>query len=314
MGGIGVITNPRSRQNKRNPGLAHELGYILGEKGEVQQPPDLDALAATARRFREHKIDILCVNGGDGTMHKALTAMVLAYGKDPLPKIAILPSGTMNTVAHGLRLRGSASEILDYIVQRYHTNTPMPTARRWLLEVDGRQYGFLFGNGLCARFLEIYYEGSAPTPAKALWLLIRASLSAMVGGAFIQRLMAPYVGSVTLDGVRWLSERWLTLTIGSVDDIGMGFRPFFKSLLYPGRFHVVGIKTMNPFNVVRELPRIYWARQVTGEGFDDDVGYELVLQSDEPIGYMIDGDFHQGGTQLTVRTGPAIEFIIPERS
>jgi hypothetical protein len=88
----------------------------------------------------------------------------------------------MNTVAHGLGIRASAAEFLYYVVQRYHADLPMPTVRRTLLEVDGQQYGFLFGNGLIARFLEVYYEGGEPTPAKAVWLLLRASCSAAVGG------------------------------------------------------------------------------------------------------------------------------------
>lgn len=312
MGGIGVVTNPRSRQNQRNPRLARQLGYILGEKGELQQPADLDALLATARHFREREIDVLCINGGDGTMHKALTAMVKAYEGHPLPKIAILRSGTMNTVAHGLKLRGSASEVLDYVVQRYHADAPMPTTRRWLLEVDRSQYGFLFGNGLIARFLEVYYEGSAPTPAKAVWLLVRACFSAMVGGKLIRRLTIPFTGTVDVDGVRWASERYLTVAAGTVDDIGVGFRPFWKCLSHPERMHAVGIASTNPMVAVRELPRIYRGRQVRSAEFVDDVGSELILRSEEPISYMIDGDFHRGGQTLSVRTGPPVDFVLPE--
>ena len=33
MAGIGLITNPRSRVNKRDPGQARRLGYLLGSRG-----------------------------------------------------------------------------------------------------------------------------------------------------------------------------------------------------------------------------------------------------------------------------------------
>ncbi len=313
MGGIGVVTNPRSRQNLRNPRLARQLGYILGEKGELQQPSDLDALASTARYFRDRQIDVLCINGGDGTMHRVLTAMIHAYEGQPLPKIAILRSGTMNTVAHGLGIQGSAAEILDYVVQRYHADAPMPTMRRWTLEVDGAEYGFLFGNGLIARFLEVYYEGSEPSPAKAAWLLFRAALSAMVGGTFIQRLMAPYVGEASLDGNSWAGQTWVTIAAGTVDDIGLGFRPFYKAPVHPGRMHVIGLQGTNPMGIVRELPRIYRARPLAGEDWREDVCLELVLRANEPISYMMDGDFHRGGETLTLRTGPSVDFVVPER-
>jgi diacylglycerol kinase (ATP) len=312
LGGIGVITNPRSRQNLRNPRLARQLGYILGEKGTFAQPTDLDALAATARMFRDHQIDVLCINGGDGTMHTALTAMVKAYDGKPLPRVALLRSGTMNTVAHGLGIRASAAEFLDYVVQRYHADAPMPTVRRNLLDVDGQQYGFLFGNGLIARFLEVYYEGGEPTPVKAVWLLIRASLSAAVGGKLIQRLTTPYVGSVEVGGQRWEPTRYLTVAAGTVDDIGVGFRPFWKAPRHPGSMHALGIATLNAMDVVRELPRIYRAKQVQHPDFLDEVCQELVLRSEEPISYMVDGDFHRGGQVLTVRIGPPVDFVVPE--
>lgn len=311
MSGIGVITNPRSRANRRNPRLARQLAYILGEKGELQQPRDLDALADIARRFREHAIDILCINGGDGTMHMVLTAMVKAYGDTPLPRIAVLRGGTMNTVAHGLGIGGSPSELLDYVVTRYHADAPMPTTRRWLIEVDGTYYGFLFGNGLISAFLEAYYEGSEPSPRKAVWLLARAVASALVQGRFIRRLTAPWRGTAELDGRKWPLESWMTVAAGTVDDIGLGFRPFYRSVHHPGRMHVVGCAA-SPWELVRELPRIYRARPTQSEDILSEVCTELVLRSEQPIPYMIDGDFHRGGQTVTVRMGPPVDFIIPE--
>jgi diacylglycerol kinase family enzyme len=311
VSGIGVITNPRSRQNRRNPRLARQLSYILGERGTFQQPEDLDALAATARHFRERQIDVLCINGGDGTMHKAHTAMMEAYEGQALPKLAVLRGGTMNTIAHGLGIRGTPAQLLDFVVSRYHAHAPFATARRWMLEVDGRQYGFLFGNGLIARFLEAYYEGGDPSPKKAFLLLLRASASAAVMGPFIRKLTAPFVGRVELDGVAWPEKPWMTVGAGTVDDIGLGFRPFFLSSRHPGRMHAMGCGT-TPFGLVKELPRIYRAREPLSEDIHNDVCSELVLRAEEPIGFMVDGDFHRGGQVVTIRVGPPVDFILPE--
>lgn len=313
MGGIGVITNPRSRQNVKNPQIAERLGYILGEKGTLAQPADLTALNVVAKQFYQHRIDVLCINGGDGTMHTALTAMVKVYDGAPLPKIAILRTGTMNTIARGVGVYGTAAEILAHVVERYHADLPLATARRWLLDVDGQQYGFLFGNGLIAQFLEEYYKGGDPTPVSAVWLLIRACFSAAVGGPLIKRLTAPYVGTAEIDGRVWPTDRWLTVAAGTSDDIGVGFRPFYKCLHHPEHFHAIGIGNLNPMAAVRELPRIYRAREMEGEGMFDGVGKRLVLRAEVPIPYMVDGDFHRGGTELTVQIGPQVDFVLPER-
>ena len=311
MSGIGVLSNPRSRKNRKNPRLTRRLGYLLGEKGDLQAPTDLDALAQVASRFRERDIDILCVNGGDGTLHTALTAMVGAYGDHPLPKVAVLKGGTMNTVAHGLGIRGSASEILHYVVRCYHAEEPMPTARRWLMAIDDQQYGFMFGNGLVARFLEAYYEGSEPSPTKALLLLARGAASVVVRGRLARWLSEPFYGTAEVDGHTWPLERWMSVAAGTVDDLGVGFRPFYKAPRHPGRLHALGLGC-RPWDVVRNLPRIYRAQPIAAEGVFERVGTELIIRSDEPINYMIDGDFHRGGQTLTVRTGPPVDIICPE--
>lgn len=308
MGGIGVVTNPRSRQNRANPRLARQLAYILGEKGTIEQPVDLDALHRTAEGFRDHGIDVLCISGGDGTIHRVLTAMVRVYGGAPLPKVALLRGGTMNTIAHGLGLRGNASELLDEVVSRWQESVPLPTTRRWLLEVDG-QYGFLFGNGLIANFLEAYYEGSEPTPAKAIWLLARGIGSTLVGGTFAGRLMAPWTGEVVVDGRPWPRRPWLTVGAGGVDDIGFGFRPFYLAPRHPGRLHVVGLGC-SIGELVANLPRVWLARPIAAESVASVVADGFELHSDGPIPYMIDGDFHRGGQVVRVKVGPPVDFIL----
>lgn len=130
MSGIGVVTNPRSGKNRRNPGLVRQLAYVLGDRGELQQPGDLDDLARVAQGFRERAIDVLCINGGDGTIHKVLTALVRVYGTDPLPIVALLRGGTMNTTARNLGLRGRAEDLLGTVVSRYHAGDPLALVER----------------------------------------------------------------------------------------------------------------------------------------------------------------------------------------
>ena len=90
------------------------------------------------------------------------------------------------------------------LVARYHSGEPFGWVERNLLCVPGPtpQYGFLFGNGLLSAFLEVWYEGSEPTPAKAAWLLGHAALSAMDKDGKLTkrkyRLIGPVVRRVTL--------------------------------------------------------------------------------------------------------------------
>ncbi len=310
MSGVGVISNPRSRRNRKNPGLARELTYVLGERGEHHAPRDLDALQHAVERFRTHAIDVLCVNGGDGTLHRAVTALTRVYGDAPLPRIALLRGGTMNTIANGVGVQGRPAEILDYVVTRYHAGEAMPTTPRWTMAVDASHAGFLFGTGLQAAFLEEYYRGGEPTPMKAGWVLGRAVLSAAVQGPLIQRLFRAQPMEAYIDGVRWPREAWMSVAAGTVDGIGLGFRPYFRALQEPGKMHVLGF-ACSGLTVARELPRMYRAQATRSPNILSDVSTHLRLSSPEPIGYMIDGDFYAGGCQVDVRIGRRVDFIVP---
>ena len=309
MGGIGVISNPRSRRNRRNPGLARQLAYVLGERGEHVAPGDLDALYRVAERFKAAGVEILAINGGDGTNHTVLTAFHQVYGDHPLPKIALLRGGTMNTVANGLGITGSPPDLLGTLVLRHHSGQPMRSLERNLLVVDG-QVGFLFGNGLISNFLEAYYEGSEPSPAKAAGLLARCVASAVVRGSFIQRIMRPVRCRVRVDDGAWSPEAWMTVCAGTVDDIGLRFRPFWAAPQHPGHLQAVGFTT-TPMQLAVLLPRIWLARRLDHPAVHDAVGTRLVLEADEPLNFMVDGDFHRGGQRLEVAVGPRIQVLIP---
>lgn len=312
MSGIGVVTNPRSRKNRKNPRLARQLAYILGERHELAAPADLAALDETAIAFRERGIDILCINGGDGTLHQVLSSMARVYGDAPLPRVAILRGGTMNTIAKGMGIYGTPGDLLDYVVERYHADAPMATTRRWLLRVDGRHCGFLFGTGVMARYLEAYYAGSEPTPLKAGWVLARAVGSALVGGPFARSLMEPEPLEVSVDGQVWPKEAYVSVGAGTANDVGLGFRPFQAALTHPGRLAAVGI-ACGPYALVRALGRYWLGRPANDPGIVEDVAERLVIRGRGPVKYMLDGDFYVGGEELVLEVGPGIDFIVPER-
>lgn len=310
MSGIGIITNPRSRQNKRNPHLAHRLGYIIGEKGVVEQPGDLQELDQVAERFRDNEVEVVCVNGGDGTIHKALTAMSHAYGNLPMPKIALLRGGTMNTVAHGLGIKGSPAELTQYILDRYHFGLDYPSTRRWLLKVNGEYCGFLFGMGLVPRFLDEYYKSHDPSPFKAVVLFLRVVFSLLVGGSLAKGIVKPEKVRVTVDGREWIDGDLQTVLIGTVDDIGFGAKAFFKSILYPGKMHAWAFGP-NPMDILREIPRIYLGRTPKCEEVTETVAKKVVIESETPIVFMLDGDIYPPTNRIEIEIGAPVDLVLP---
>lgn len=310
MPGIGVINNPRSRVNKRDPSRMRAIGYLLGSQGEAEATKTLDDLYRAAEVFKAERIDILGINGGDGTLHVTLTAFLQVYGDAPLPKIAILRGGTLNTIARSLGIFGRTEQILYDVIDRYHQGEPFQVTERHVMKV-GDRYGFIFGNGLIANFLAAYYATGRPSPLTGALTLGRAIGSAMLGTRFTRDLFQRFRGAITVDGERWARPDFVTIAAASIADIGIGFRPFFRCLEKPGHFAVLGIHCA-PLSLIWELPAIFRALPMRRHKAISAVSHEVRLEADEPFNYIIDGDCYRDAADLSLSTGPRLQFIVPQ--
>lgn len=308
-----VISNPTSGRNKRDPRIVVQLREQIEPPHRYEEPPCLEAYDdLAAELFAAGDVDVVCVNGGDGTLAHVLSALVRAWGEQPLPAIGILRGGTMNTVAHGIGLSGRPRGILRRILARQAEGSAHPTATRHLMRIrDGLgpdRYGFLFGNGVISNYLELYYEGGDPSPVKGALILIRAVLSGLVRGAYARRLTRPTRVRVSLDGQRWAPDSFMSVAAGTVDDMGFGFRPFWNTIDNPGQLQALGFACSVPALASR-IPGTIFARPWNHPDIIDQLGSHLVLTADEPIAYMIEGDFHRGGQQVKVELGPEVHLV-----
>jgi diacylglycerol kinase (ATP) len=313
MGGIGIVNNPRSRRNLRRPDLVQRLAQLVDGDGEVADATTLDELDRAIERFRAAGIDVLGVNGGDGTGHVVLTAIARAWGRAPLPKLLLLRGGAMNTVAHGHGIHGGADQILGEVLARRRAGIPLRTVERDLLrvEADGgpARHGFIFGTGVVVTFLEAYYRSRRPSPLTAAALLARAIGSALVGGRLAAALTRRERLRVSTDGEEWLDQSYLAVAAGATPDIGFGFKAFSRCAEQPGFFHAVGV-TGTAAQLALAAPRIHagrpWRRRIA----TDEVARELVIEGDGPR-FTVDGDIYQAQRVIRVATGPAIEVVVP---
>jgi diacylglycerol kinase (ATP) len=310
MPGIGVVTNPRSKANRRDPAGMHRLAYLLGTRGEAQATGSLDDLYRAAEQFKAAGIDVLGIHGGDGTLHVTLTAFIQVYGDTPLPPIAVLGGGTLNTIARGLRIQGAPNEILYQVIERYHENGGFKTIERPIMRI-GEQYGFIFGNGLIANFMEAYYASGKPSPATGALLLVRAAASALVRGRFARRLARRLEARVTVDGKAWAATDFATITCGTVPEIGIGFAPYARCMESVQHFAHVGFHCQ-PNDIVWELPAIYRGRPVAASKAESGLAREMIIETDAEVPYIIDGDLHaQKPGALRVAMGPVLKIIVP---
>jgi diacylglycerol kinase family enzyme len=339
MPGIGVIYNPRSGQNLRDPGAARRLSVALGDHGVVREAGSIDQLYRVAEDFRSLEIDILGISGGDGTNGVTITGFLDVYAGNALPHIAFLRGGTMNTAANSVGIRrGKPEGLINGLVQAYveRASIPLQDVERHVLKLRGEsaparsarstkdaapasmqapplleKYGFIFGTGVVCGYLAEYYAGGQPNPVVAAKTLLRGIGSAIVGGEMIRRMAEPFRGTVELDdGTVWEERDYLSVAGGTIDQIGLNFRPFHRYGETPGRFHVLGIHT-SPMGFVKQLPRIWRAAPMQpGHTFEATTTSVVIRSPKGPIRYMVDGDLHECDGALHVSIGPRVRIVV----
>lgn len=319
MPGIGVVYNPRSGHNLRNPRAARRLAKTLGDHGIVREAGSIDQLYRVAEDFRRLDIDVLGISGGDGTNGVTITGFLDVYGGGALPQIAFLRGGTMNTVANAVGVRrGRPHSLLDRLIRAYAANAsrPLRDAPRHVMRIGAasggeHKYGFLFGTGVVHGFLAEYYRGGQPNPVVAAKTLLRGVGSTMIRGETIRRMAAPFRGSVELeDGTRWEERDYLAIAGGTIDQIGLNFRPFHRWDERPESFHLLGIHT-SPFGFVTQLPRIWRAAPMRpGHAYEATPRRVIVRSVTPETAYMIDGDLHSCRGPLAVEVGPKVRIVV----
>ena len=307
---IGVVLNANAGRTRRDPGLAERLRAHLTAADLVVATRSPDELVATAERFLAQGVTLLAVVGGDGSASVTLSAFARVYAPATLPPVALLRGGTMNTVANGCGVsRGSPDSLLSSLASRVRAGVALHSSARSTLAI-GDRFGFLFGTGVVEGFLHAYYAHGTPTPLSAAGVLARGVASAIVGGALVRRIASPCRATVHFaDDTHWPLQDYLTVAAGTVDQIGLGFRPFLRCDERPESFHILGIYAP-VMALARQLPRIRLARPMhPGHALDRVTDHATIRFASGVARYMLDGELFETPGDLTLRAGPTIAIV-----
>ena len=307
---LGVVLNANAGRTRRDPGLADRLRALLTPADLLVATRSPDELAAAAEAFRAHGVTHLAVVGGDGSASVTLSTFARVYAPDALPPISLLRGGTMNTVANGCATpRGAPASLLAALAPRLRAGRGLHTSRRSTIQI-GDRFGFLFGTGVVEGYLHAYYANGTPTPLSAAGVLARGVASALVGGPLVRRIAAPCRASVSFaDGGSWPLQDYLTVAAGTVDQIGLGFRPFLRCDERPESFHLLGIYAP-VVAFARELPRIRLARPMRpGHALERVTDHAVLRFAGGVARYMLDGELFESAGDLTLSAGPTVTLV-----
>ncbi len=310
MAGIGIISNPYSKMNRKNPIIFEELREVVGVSGVVAETTSIGDIGRVAGEFADRGVEILAINGGDGTLHYTLSHFTRVYRERnlPLPKVALLRGGTMNTISKALdTMKGRPVSILRRVAEKYRADEEFEIVPAHSVEINGFEQAFLFGNGLAANFIDAYYDGKRTGPLKGLYVLVRMILSIFVWGRYARRLFGKVRAVIEADGERCEAEAFVVVMASGVRELGLGCTPFYRTHERPGHFQIEAI-IKSPLWFVTQVPRL-WRALPLRTGVFDRLCRVARIRVKEKYKYMVDGEIKDGPDEFVLRAGPLFSFI-----
>jgi len=330
MSPIGVLTNPNSGKNRRNPGRREQLERAVGRAGVVRQTRDLAELERVLEEFFDLGCDVWVCDGGDGTLHWMLTIgdrLARERGR-PLPRIVPANGGSIDFVAHRAGIRGEASAVIRALVELRRRAEPtasvvLDTFRMRGRTADGTAFdhvGFASAiGGIAQRFFGKLYE-KKPVDGWSIWRVISRSTAGAVAGRaprplqqflpdglvdYADEVWAPTRAQVQVDGKPLGFEDFASLQIGAIDINLGGVVRTFRHAQAPGVMHAQAI-SMTPLGVVANLPNIVLGTPIWGTKVFDGPADRLRVTAvgEESLAPVIDGEMFDGLRELDVSRGP----------
>ena len=291
MTSVGVVAHA---EKSLGGGLA-ELRKTLADYGlsdlpwhEVRKSKEVPA---RVEELVDQGVDLLFVWGGDGTVQRAIDAVV---GK-PVT-LAILPAGTANLLATNLGL----PEDLEACVR-----IGLDGSRRGLDvgKVNGEHFGVMAGAGLDAMMIRAADAGLKERVGRIAYVWT---------GAKSVRL-DPVAMSIEVDGRRWFDGEASCVLLGNVGDVLGGLSVFPDAVPDDGYLDIGVVTADGAWEWARTLGRAVvgdvsaspFVETTTGRSF------EIRLASSMP--YQLDGGDRKATKKLKVKVKPsAITVCVPE--
>jgi diacylglycerol kinase family enzyme len=285
------------------------LGFILGQQGQLEVTSSLEDLARVAREFKQKEIEILAINGGDGTICRTLTAFIKEYGPDrPLPRIAVLKGGTINVLANNLGIRGSPESILYRLVEAHSAGEMLATTPLATLAVDGN-YGFLFGNGVAATFLKEYYKRKSGPVGAAAWAFAVWG-SRFFGSRLYNRVLKDMYQTLRPDDQPAVTHSTCAVFCSTVPKMPLGYPLFPRVKEETSHFETVSF-TFAARDAIWQLPMVMLKRQHgSTTGKMSLTCRSLLIEAEAAFDFTLDGELYVSREpQLRIDMGPVLEFV-----
>ena len=315
---IGLITNPHSRRNRsqlaaletivaNHPNIHHRI-----TQSEQDIPQAL-------RDFAQQGVEVVAINGGDGTTAQVFSALIEQRPFAELPSVIMLPGGTTNMNAGDVGLRGKLKHAVRSMVDWAATGSGrIQHLSRPILRIEGALdgevvHGMCFGAGTIIRGIEYCHDkvhtvgitdelGPGLVMLRTIWGIARRE----------PYFSAPTPIRMEFDDTPDAQTREVVLVlITSLERVFLGLRPWWGG--EDAALHCTWVQKPT-HRVLRAFPALIRGkinRHVTPEnGYFSQNAQQVRLWIDGT--FALDGDMYHASTEhgpITISNGADIDFI-----
>jgi diacylglycerol kinase family enzyme len=308
---IDVIVNATARRFAARPRLLDRIGRLCAGRASLHRTASLAELDAAARAVAARGSDLVLLSGGDGTFMAGVTALTRAFGEEKLPRIGLVPGGTVATVARNYGTTGAPDVVLARLLRAPERlrDTARPTlrVRATAGSTEEERIGFIFGTGLVANFFDVYYAAGARGYGGAARIVARIFVESFWDGPFARRVLDPMPCAIEVEGRRLDPPAWSLVCASVVRDLGIHMLVTYRAAEDPMRPHLVA-SPLSSRALGPRAPLVLAGRSIGGDGHFDDLVREFVVRFPSVGPYVLDGDVLRAEA-VRVSAGPILRVV-----
>jgi diacylglycerol kinase family enzyme len=306
-----VIVNTTANLYRNRPETLDRIRRAAGARARVFATSSFEDLDRACDEIAKEGTDCVAISGGDGTFMAGVTALTRAFGDldgntgTKLPLLALLPGGTVATVARNWQSMGAAPDLLADLVRSGASvrRALRPTLR--VRDASATRIGFIFGTGLVAKFFGVYYEEGAGGHRGAARIVARVFLESFYGGAYARRVLDPLPCTIEVDGKHLQPSAWSLVCCSVVRDLGIHMLVNYRAGEDLERPHLVA-SALSSSRLGPRMPFVLAGRSIGGKDHFDDLTRAFTVRFGGVGPYVLDGDILRSPF-VTVSAGPSIE-------
>lgn len=306
---VGVLTNPRSGGNKKGYGA---ILAVLAKHPEVLQREAVDppGVAQALREFSESGVELVIINGGDGTIHAVLTVLGNDQPFNKQPLLALLRAGTTSMLPRDVGLPGApAAALARLLAWSSSTNASLTLRSRPVLQVRRGEgapalFGMFFGAGAICQGIKLFHSKDNPMAWRGQLMPTITMLRLLLAILFRDRdKIVPFVTTTRLDERAPEERSDLFILVSSLERLFLGMRPYWGTEDGPLRFTAVDTEPKYLLRILVSLFRSKKSRHATavnGYHSHNVENVQLVMNGE----FTLDGELYTAG-EGTVTVAPA---------